>query len=516
MGRSNYVRIRVRVPGCFTVCPDPQRLIVFGLMLDFHFSAADPESWVAEQLDGATLGDPRRQERAQTIAAAMARQPGVSLPQMFDRKYDIDATYAFFKRPEATPANLQAGHRQQVLEQAAAPGSTVLLLEDGSQLIWNAHQPIAGLGPVGTGHKGEQGFILHSVLAVHWPGLVALDAGQRRPAVEVLGLADQQYHVRTPRPADRPPDQTRRHAVREFESQIWERAGEHLGPAPSGARWVRVCDREADIYEYLAACQRLGHGFVVRAAYDRSLEDEDGQKAADKLFEVARSAPALGEFELFLRGRAGQSARTARLSLAATTVRLRSPQRPGQSAGSQPPIACMVVRVWEAEPPTGVKAPLEWILLTDAVAETLAQAREVALQYSCRWLIEEFHKGLKTGLGAERLQLEKASRLFAAIALMSLVGLRLIDLREAVRVAPEAPAEQAGLSELELGVLRAKLKRPIRTVREVALAIGRLGGHMNRKSDGLPGWQTLWRGMKVLELLVQGVNLSKELETFQV
>ena len=513
-GGAVHAKMTSRGLGCFIVCLAPQRLNVFGLMIDFQFSAADPETWVGQQLDGATLGDPRRQQRAQTIAAAMARQPGVSFPQMFERKYDIDATYAFLQRPEATPANIQAGHRQQVLQAAAAPGDTVLFLEDGSQLIWNARAPIAGLGPLGTGHKGEQGFILHSVLSVRWPGLEALEPGQRRPAVEVLGLADQQYHVRQARPPDRPKGQTRRDAVREFESQLWERAGEHLGPAPAGVRWVRVDDREADIYEYLVSCQALGHGFVVRAAYDRKLEDEQGQ-AAGKLFEVARALAPLGEFDLLLRARAGQAARTARLSVACAAVRLRSPQRPGHGAGSQPPIVCTVVRVWEAEPPEGV-AGLEWMLLTDAVVERYEQALEVALQYGCRWLIEEFHKGLKTGLGAERLQLEQAGRLFAAIALMSLVALRLIDLREAVRVEPEAPAEQAGLSALELAVLRVRLKRPIGTVREVALAIGRLGGHMNRKSDGLPGWQTLWRGMKVLELLVQGVNLYEELETFQV
>ena len=45
-------------------------------------------------------------------------------------------------------------------------------------------------------------------------------------------------------------------------------------------------------------------------------------------------------------------------------------------------------------------------------------------------MIEEYHKAIKTGLGAERLQLESAERLFAAIAIMSVVALRLIELRE--------------------------------------------------------------------------------------
>ena len=215
-----------------------------------------------------------------------------------------------------------------------------------------------------------------------------------------------------------------------------------------------------------------------------------------------------------LRARPGQAAREARLSISATAVTLRATQRPGHPAGSLPGIACTAVRVWEKNPPLGVKR-LEWILLTDAAVEDFARAREVALQYATRWLIEEFHKALKTGLGAERLQLETAGRLFAAIAILSLVALRLIDFRERVRLSAAAGAEQSGLSELELAVPRARLERPIRTVGEVALGVGRLGGHMNRKGDGWPGWQTLWKGMRELELLVQGVLLSQKVRRSQ-
>ena len=98
---------------------------------------------------------------------------------------------------------------------------------------------------------------------------------------------------------------------------------------------------------------------------------------------------------------------------------------------------------------------------------------------------------------------------------MSLVALRLIDLRERVRIMPDAPAAQSGLTPLELNVLHVRLHRRIQTVRDTALAIGRLGGHMNRKCDGMPGWKTLWRGLRDLELLVQGVQLSKQIRRFQ-
>ena len=192
---------------------------------------------------------------------------------------------------------------------------------------------------------------------------------------------------------------------------------------------------------------------------------------------------------------------------------LSAPWRPGYGRSRKPPIKCTAVRVWEVTAPEAGDS-LEWILLCDADVADFAQARECALQYATRWIIEEYHKAIKTGLGAERLQLEGAERLFAAIAIMSVVALRLIELRERLRRHPDAEAAQAGLSPLELEVLRARSGRPLRTVREVALAIGRLGGHLNRTGDGLPGWQTLWHGMNTLHALVEGVLIAYRLKTF--
>jgi S1-C subfamily serine protease len=58
---------------------------------------------------------------------------------------------------------------------------------------------------------------------------------------------------------------------------------------------------------------------------------------------------------------------------------------------------------------------------------------------------------------------------------MRVVALRLVGLREQVRCLPDHPAERAGLTPLELEVLRKVNSRPVSTVQEVALAIGRLG-----------------------------------------
>jgi Transposase DNA-binding/Transposase DDE domain len=481
------------------------------IVLSIH--EQEPMEWARRHFGEIDLGDLRRDQRAMTIATAMAANPGKSIPQLFAHPYDVKASYQFFRREETTPDDLQAGHREFVLEEMEKPGR-YLLLEDSSEMTWPGTQPIPGLGPIGAGAEGLQGFHLHSTLAVRWR-MEACEAEQwpGRAAVEVLGLADQQYQVRKPRPEGEKKRDSKVRKLRARESEWWEETGERIGQCPEceDLAWIRVCDRGADIYEMLRGCQALNHRFVIRASQDRALSDEEGRANLGRLFATARAQQAWGEFKLELRARPAQAARTAEMKLSAVEVWLRSPQRPGKNPGYLPPIRCRVVRVWEENAPKGVEA-LEWILLTDCKVENFAQALEVALIYSTRWLIEEFHKALKSGTKAEDLQLETAEGLFAAIAIKSVVALRLLDLRERLRIMPEAPAAESGLSELKLEVLRTVVNRPVKTVKEVALAIGRLGGHLNRKGDGLPGWLTLFRGMSKLNDLVEGALIGLKMK----
>jgi hypothetical protein len=442
------------------------------------------------------------------LGKAMAEAPGATIPELCVTPYDVKASYNLFKHPESTPDNLQAGHRRRVRQAIHGPGRTILLPEDTSELKWVTPREIPGLGPTGDNDLWAKGFLLHSVLAVCWSTEPNVKGPYRRPALEVLGLADQLYWVRKPIPEGEANDDWQARQKRERESEMWTQCSDRLGAAPADTRWVRICDRGADIYEFLASCQACGHGYVVRLAQDRALVEPKG-----RLFATARSLPAWATFSMQVRERPKRPAHTAKLAIAGCSVKIRSPQRPGASPGKLPTVTCSVVRVWEVDPP-GDAEPLEWLLLCDQAVEQVEQALEVALQYSTRWVIEDFHKALKTGLGAERLYLEDAHRLFAAISVMSVDALRLLELREALRIGPDAPATASGLNALELKILKLKTKRPLKTVNDVNLALGRLGGHMNRKSDGLPGLITLWRGMKKLRALVEGARLGSQLSGF--
>lgn len=79
------------------------------------------------------------------------------------------------------------------------------MVEDSSEMAWPGNEPAPGLGPIGNGASGLQGFHLHSVLAVRWSWereQIARWPG--RPPIAVLGVSAQRYQVREPRPKGEP------------------------------------------------------------------------------------------------------------------------------------------------------------------------------------------------------------------------------------------------------------------------------------------------------------------------
>lgn len=477
-------------------------------MTTFHPLQA--EQWALKHFGAVDLGDRRRNQRTVRIAQGMASRSGKSIPKLFDRRADVKAAYTFMSRKEATPERLQTPHRNHV-RAALGQAGTFLLLEDSSEFIWSRHQETPGLGRTGDLRSPvRQGFTLHTTLAVKWQK-PHQQSGQRLP-VQVLGILDQEYYLRQPAPTASESDAERRQRENK-ESALWTRATERIGKGPDDqdVRWVRVCDRGADIEVFMRGVIAQGQGFVVRAAQNRRLLDPNARtrECIGHVFEAARAASPLGSYTIDLRGRKGQKARAAHVEVSVVRAYLwPTPMAGGQGKPRQEGIRVSIVRVAE-KPSDDVKEPLEWMLLTDADIETFEEAHEVALQYQARWLVEEFHKGLKTGLGAERLQLEAGQRLKAMISMMSVVATRLLALREDSRERPNDPAQSAGLSAVELQVLSKVLKRQLKTVQDVILALGRLGGHMNRKSDGLPGWQALWEGMNMLQVYVEGYKLAR-------
>jgi hypothetical protein len=100
-----------------------------------------------------------------------------------------------------------------------------------------------------------------------------------------------------------------------------------------------------------------------------------------------------------------------------------------------------VVQITEVDPPSGEKA-VDWTLLTNEPLRTFEDAWRVASWYERRWIGEEYHKAQKTGCQIEDLQFTASARLEPAIALLSVVAVTLLNLRDASR-RPDAKTRRA-------------------------------------------------------------------------
>lgn len=464
------------------------------------------DGWAQKNFEGLPFTDLRRTNRVVKIASQMAKSPGESIPRLSENFYEVKATYNLFKHEEATPDLLQATHRKFV-QQSIENDCEYLLIEDTSEISYtHMEKKIVGLGPTSGTSAGSQGFLLHSTLVAKWEPVKNGNL-HKKPSTEVIGLIDQRYRIRTPAPKKNGKRLRRSNPVGQpnlRETALWEESVAHASlPVNKNVRYVRVCDRGGDIFDVLADSKQKKLGFVIRASHNRNLAN-----SPMKLFEFVKEASSLGSFELSLRTRPEKPARVAKLQVSAQPVVMKAPKRKIFSSEKTPNIECFVVRVWESNPSENVD-PIEWFLLCDQDIKIFEQAINCVFQYASRWLIEDFHKALKSGLGVEKLQLESANRLFAAAAIMSIVALRLIGMREQFRINELNPAHKSGLTKLELKILALYLKRKLETIQDVNLAIGRLGGHLNRKSDGSPGLVTLWRGMLKLQTLVEGYSIME-------
>jgi hypothetical protein len=441
---------------------------------------------VVAEMAHTQLGDKRRTDRLVDTARRISGHPGGSLPDKLADPAAYRATLRLMNHPDGTHAAILQPHLQATLDRARHASGTVLFLQDITELDYSGQQTLASLGQIGNG--GGRGYECHNALAI--------DAHSG----ELLGLACQQLHNRVRKPAKEGVAARRERLSRE--SLLWVKAARRIGPTPAGCHWVDVCDRGADTFEFLEYQLRHGRHFVIRSTHSRVLEVESrGQPRL--LHDLLRSLPAQVGWQVKVSANKGQPQRTARLQCAWAAVTLRPPHvRKGKHGRES--LAVWALRVWEVAASPQVREPLEWLLLSDEpIADAWAAWRRVGY-YERRPLVEDYHKAQKTGLGIEQLQLQSQAGLQPLIALLSVLAVALVNTRAAARDEERAmrPARELidPLSLSVLSVWRYGQERPL-TVRESVLALGRLGGHLNRKGDGLPGWQTLWRGAMKLHAM---------------
>jgi hypothetical protein len=448
-------------------------------------------SFGEEHFGAAQLGDRRRTKRLVQLADRMVMHPGGTLPEKIDDPASLKALYRLMDQEDVTHASVLTPSRERTLRLMREAEGTVLVVQDTTELEFTGLHSLQGLGEIGNGTC--RGYLAHNALAV---------LAETR---DVIGLAYQKLAKRPKANKKETRQQCRERTDRL--SRLWKDASASIPAAAPGRRQVEVADRGADVLEYLDFVESQGKSYLVRSQYNRQICLENGEKT--KLHDYARGLPGQGRKTVAVPATAQRAARTATVSIAWAKVTLLVPKQPrGEIRGV--PLTTWVICVRETDPPAGIE-PLEWILLTNVPVENVEDAWERVRWYECRWIIEEYHKALKTGCGVERLQFTTEERLQPAIALISVVALFLLNLRNARR---RADAHQRLATELMpplyvvmLSLWRYKQPRNDLTVHEFYYALARLGGHQNRKHDHPPGWLVLWRGWTKLQPMIEAATM---------
>ncbi len=281
---------------------------------------------------------------------------------------------------------------------------------------------------------------------------------------------------------------------------------------------ISTSDRESDIYEIYAEHRQrrernqVAADWIIRSNQDRRLLPSDSTQGPDpellKLHSRIEQAPVLGTTTVKIgakqqfkkkqgcRQLTQRTAREAVLAVRTCEVQLKPPLRKGAKLT---PITLRVVMAKEITAPAG-EDPIEWILLTNLAVQNLDEALHLIALYCLRWQIEVFHKILKSGCRVEQAQFKTAQRLRPRIALQMVVAWRIHHVTLAGRACPDLPCGilfDPGEWKPVVVVLRGKGAETTEpTLAEMIHYLGQLGGHLNRKSDGPPGPQTIWRGMR--------------------
>ena len=94
--------------------------------------------------------------------------------------------------------------------------------------------------------------------------------------------------------------------------------------------------------------------------------------------------------------------------------------------------------------------------------------------------------------------------------LLTIVAVRLLQLKLSAKSEPDRAAlDAAPRAHVRLLAAYRGTSAGDWTVYQFWREVAKLGGFLARKSDGEPGWQTLWRGWQKLDIMTLGAKLVR-------
>lgn len=420
------------------------------------------------------FGDVRRNDRFVDIINNVSRQPGDSIPRQNKRWYDAKATYGFFKNKDVSIEEL----RKTMMQYGASKvenENTVLIAHDISNISYNDLNA-EGLGYLDN--KEGRGILCYSSIAATTEGLplsLLYQYTWARP-VEELGKSAQR----------------KQRSFEDKESYRWYKGMSEVNQLlGDGMHKIHIADREADVYELFFHAFESNTDLLIRARHNRSLTN------GSHLWDNIAEQPVAAILNLDVPDARGRKKSAVQAELRYHKVEILRPQ---QNKTSYESVTLTAIEIKEK---TSSQESIHWKLLTTLEINNTTDALQCVKWYTYRWLIERFHYVLKSGTKIEELQLKEAASLQKAISVYSLAAFRVMQLVYESRLHPDVSCTVVLTKEqwqtLYMLIHHTnKLPSEPPSLYQAVMWIGRLGGHLGRKSDGPPGLKTVWHGYQEL------------------
>lgn len=446
----------------------------------------ETSNWAEREFGSIRLYDNRLKRRLYTIADDFYNKPQANIPEASGSKARTIGAYRFFQNEKVTMDIILDAHAEATIERIKEH-KVVLAPQDTTKLNYSTHPLTEGLGPIGSIKSPSVGLILHDTLAFTEDGTP-------------LGVLDAQCWSRDF--SDRGKSKRRKELpIEQKESMKWLRSYRRLCAIQKfcpDTLLVSIGDRESDIYELFREAQQGDEkkpGILVRVGKNRRRRIGD-----DDLWEYMSKVDVSNQFQLHIPRRGNRKARDVQMALRYSEVELKPPKRYFQ----EKPIKLWAVYIKEMEPLLEGESPVEWMLLTTVPVTNKEEAYRRVEWYTRRWGIEIYHRTLKSGCRIKDRQLGSADRLETALGVDMVVAWRIYHMTMLGREIPDSPASVFFKEEEWKALYCYVHKTPIApdkppTLREAIRMVGRIGGHLGRKSDGEPGTVTLWRGIQRLD-----------------
>jgi hypothetical protein len=421
-------------------------------------------SIIKEEIIGADFRDKRLSKRYVKIVEQIQGNTDMSFPKAIpDDWSELKALYRFFTNERVTHKNILMPHRDNTVERCMKE-DVVLFIQDTTYLNYSHHPYTEGLGSIGT-KENFIGMLVHNGYAV--------SGEDKKP----LGLLYQKVMIRK--------GKVKKRKETEKESIKWQEGLDSSNRLlKNHKKVIQVCDREADIYFFIKKIQELGQGFVIRCAWDRKTE-------SGHIFEDIKKADLQGYTRIKIERNGKRKGRTVKAGIKSCKVKILAPK----SIDRQGPALDINVVIVEEVGPPNKESKIHWVLLTSENIEGKEACLKVVKYYQSRWLIEEFHKGLKSGCKIEERQLQTRAQLEKCLGMFSILCYNLLLMRHEVK---KGIAGEIILNPIQMNFLKKKFRKESRgkiTPQRALRLVARQGGFIGRKSDGSPGWLTLMRGM---------------------